>query len=139
MTREELQACNTVRGWYCERCEKVAYATEALAAGALRLLRAKGRGSESFYHCQVCGMFHLTSRRTETNYRMEVPVFVQVGTTRIGVARKVKATGIEIGVSIVFTTADGTERNAVCDMSTEKARIVLDALTRALDEEGADD
>lgn len=84
-------------------------------------------------------MFHLTSRRTETNYRMEVPVFVQVGTTRIGVARKVKATGIEIGVSIVFTTADGTERNAVCDMSTEKARIVLDALTRALDEEGADD
>ena len=139
MTREELQACNTIRGWYCEQCEKLAYATEALAAGALRLQQRRRQCVRSYYRCQTCGMYHLSSRRPETNYRMAVPSVVHVGTTRIGVARKVKATGIEIGVSITFTTADGTERNAVCDMSTEKARTVLDALTRALDEEGTDD
>lgn len=132
MTNEQLQACNTVKGGYCEQCEKFAYATEPLAASALRLARAKGRAEKSYYRCERCGMFHLSSRPAEINYKMEASNVVQVGGTRFGIARKVKATGSEIGLCINFVSKDGTEKNSVYNMSLDQARAMLDAFIQAL-------
>jgi hypothetical protein len=126
------QAWNSVRGGYVEMCGKIAYATEVFAQAALHLAKSKGRSERSFYRCSRCSMFHLSSRSPEACYREEAANVVQVGATRIGVSRKVKASGPEIAMAIMFTAKDGTPRTSVYRMTREQARAMLDAFIEAI-------
>lgn len=131
-TSKPSQPFNGVRGIYSATCDKIAYSTEQYAAASLRLLQAKGRSEQSFYECQQCSMFHLSSRRAATNYRLEVSNSIHVGTTRISIGRKVKATGTTIGMCMTFVTKDGSQKDSIFDMTPEQARTMLDALIEAL-------
>lgn len=126
------QAANSIHGVYVESCQKRAYATERLAAAQLRLLQARGRTEQSHYKCAQCGMFHLSGRRPEAQYRIEATTEIQIGTTRIQLGRKVKPTETMISMRITFTVKDGTERFTVYDMTPEQGREMIDAFIQAV-------
>lgn len=132
MNYSNQQAWNSIRGGYVEACGKIAYATEVLAQGALRLAKSKGRSERSLYRCSQCSMFHLTSRAPEACYREEATNVVHIGATSINVSRKVKATGTEIGMAIKFMLRDGSPKTSVYNMTREQARAMLDAFIEAL-------
>ena len=127
-----MQGAHSIQGAYLEACEKRAYATEQLAAAQLRLLKARGRTEQSYYKCEGCGLFHLSARPPEKNYRMEATNVVQVGATRIGISRKVRPDGTTIGMCIMFTAKDGTEKQSIYNMTPEQGRAMLDAFIEAV-------
>lgn len=127
-----MDASHTIQGAYLESCQKRADATEPLAAAQLRLLKARGRTEQSYYRCDGCGMFHLSGRPPGKTYRMEATNVVHVGATRIGISRKVRPDGTTIGMCIMFTAKDGTEKKSIYNMTPEQGRAMLDAFIEAV-------
>lgn len=117
------------RGAYHEPCEKIAYATEVLAASALRRCKSLGRPETGHYHCPRCEMFHLTSGLT---IDIQPVAQLQIGTNTLDIAKSNSAAGKRTMLRLSFQMADERTFTRGITMTHEQATGLLDALILAI-------
>lgn len=122
---------NSVRGSYHDPCEKIAYATKALAEAALRNCQRLGRGEKSAYRCPKCRMHHLTRQSPESAYEKQEVGTVDNGSQKVSVARIVQRGEASLSLRI---ERNERERKSyqVTHLDRARATELLDVLIQAL-------